>query len=688
MSPLKRILICSSYFYPQTGGGEKVILNWARDFAERGHEVCVITTVRGIKSDELEFPFELIRLRQDSLHFNPNSEEYISQVVKPYKNNSDESKKLMDKVLEILHAREDYDYYIGYGAWASDYVYDSAFGGVPYTTSLVELIKLQYPKMITISAEWDIHGKERYSKSDYIVNLAPYELIKNYNFKEKNNQRLVLLPKYNDKFNYSGDFEAWLDRPYDFVCNHLSLIKGGQILLELASNFPNKKFLIKKGFWGLDNYLGSSNILEKIKELDNITIMEAIILENDEHNLSKDFYQQGRYFLYPSILEGFGLMAMEAAQQGTIPLCSDINILRYSSAPFAEFVFSEELGFNPLIHFCQDYFELFSMDYKIISEAWIEKINHLEEHPSIQMMLFQNLNYVNGFLEKRYEDSVGSFFTHLHNRQELEKNLIVYHYDNKKRFGNNTDGGYVTGVLEGKYDCYISAGIGDDESFTADFLKKHNYLSKIDCHAFDGTISDYPLKGPPYANSVENYTHNIQFHQKNIGGSNNDVSTNLRDIISTHEEIFIKMDIENFEYEWLLSLEKSDLKRIKQIVIEFHGIDSSDSIYSDSKINFIDKIKALEKINNTHYLIHAHGNVFGSNNQECIYHRPMPEVIELTFVIKDYFKEKPPLNTKKFPFKDLDYSNGLNHSFVINCGYGYNLFSNDWILDRYPFVAK
>ncbi len=154
---------------------------------------------------------------------------------------------------------------------------------------------------------------------------------------------------------------------------------------------------------------------------------------------------------------------MEAAQQGTIPLCSDINILRYSSAPFAEFVFSEELGFNPLIHFCQDYFELFSMDYKIISEAWIEKINHLEEHPSIQMMLFQNLNYVNGFLEKRYEDSVGSFFTHLHNRQELEKNLIVYHYDNKKRFGNNTDGGYVTGVLEGKYDCYISAGIGDDE---------------------------------------------------------------------------------------------------------------------------------------------------------------------------------------------------------------------------------
>ena len=232
------------------------------------------------------------------------------------------------------------------------------------------------------------------------------------------------------------------------------------------------------------------------------------------------------------------------------------------------------------------------------------------------------------------------------------------------------------------------AGIGDDESFTADFLKKHNYLSKIDCHAFDGTISDYPLKGPPYANSVENYTHNIQFHQKNIGGSNNDVSTNLRDIISTHEEIFIKMDIENFEYEWLLSLEKSDLKRIKQIVIEFHGIDSSDSIYSDSKINFIDKIKALEKINNTHYLIHAHGNVFGSNNQECIYHRPMPEVIELTFVIKDYFKEKPPLNTKKFPFKDLDYSNGLNHSFVINCGYGYNLFSNDWILDRYPFVAK
>ena len=126
----------------------------------------------------------------------------------------------------------------------------NTYGDVLYTTSLVELIKQQYPKMITIGADWDIHGKENYSKSDYIVNLAPYELIKNYSFEEKNNQRLVLLPKYYNEFNYEGDFDEWLNRPYDFVCNHLSLIKGGQILLQLASNFPDKRFLVKKGFWG------------------------------------------------------------------------------------------------------------------------------------------------------------------------------------------------------------------------------------------------------------------------------------------------------------------------------------------------------------------------------------------------------------------------------------------------------
>ena len=44
--------------------------------------------------------------------------------------------------------------------------------------------------------------------------------------------------------------------------------------------------------------------------------------------------------------------------------------------------------------------------------------------------------------------------------------------------GSNSDGGYV---LDGEYDCYISAGISTEESFSRDFIKNN-------CYGFDGTI--------------------------------------------------------------------------------------------------------------------------------------------------------------------------------------------------------
>jgi hypothetical protein len=42
--------------------------------------------------------------------------------------------------------------------------------------------------------------------------------------------------------------------------------------------------------------------------------------------------------------------------------------------------------------------------------------------------------------------------------------LQVYNFDNKIRCGVDKDGGYVFGDLNGDYDCYISAGISDEES--------------------------------------------------------------------------------------------------------------------------------------------------------------------------------------------------------------------------------
>jgi hypothetical protein len=54
--------------------------------------------------------------------------------------------------------------------------------------------------------------------------------------------------------------------------------------------------------------------------------------------------------------------------------------------------------------------------------------------------------------------------------------------------------------LDGEYDCYISAGISDEESFSRDFINKYKIV-KENSYGFDGTISNYPYE----------YTQDIQF---------------------------------------------------------------------------------------------------------------------------------------------------------------------------------
>ena len=127
--------------------------------------------------------------------------------------------------------------------------------------------------------------------------------------------------------------------------------------------------------------------------------------------------------------------------------------------------------------------------------------------------------------------------------------------------------------------------------------------------------------------------------------------------------IFLKMDIEGGEYPWLLQIDEPQLNKFKQIVIEFHGITND-----GWGCNYNDKVKCLEKLSKTHYIVHAHGNNYGPvvNN--------IPEVIELTYVNKKYFNSVPELNTQSLPIDNLDFSNIYNQ--------------HDMNLNYYPFVKS
>ena len=230
--------------------------------------------------------------------------------------------------------------------------------------------------------------------------------------------------------------------------------------------------------------------------------------------------------------------------------------------------------------------------------------------------------------------------------------LEVYNFDKKARCGLKCDGGYVFAELEGEYDCYISAGVSDQESFSGDFINKYN-MDKNNNFAFDGTVDDFPYQ----------YTKNIQFIKKNINNLNDDNNTNLSFLTDKYNNIFLKMDIEGGEFPWLLQIDESQLIKFKQIVIELHGITND-----GWGCSYNDKVKCLEKLSKTHYIIHAHGN----NHGPVV--NGIPDVIELTYVKKTYFDSVPELNKHPLPIDNLDFSN--------------NTSRNDIKLNYYPFLKS
>jgi hypothetical protein len=211
--------------------------------------------------------------------------------------------------------------------------------------------------------------------------------------------------------------------------------------------------------------------------------------------------------------------------------------------------------------------------------------------------------------------------------------LSVFNYPNKKRFGNNSDGGYVIGLLNGNYDCYISAGVSNEESFSRDFIKYYN-MNKTNSFAFDGTITNYPTE----------YTKEITFIKKNINSFFDKKHVNLLYFMRNYKNIFLKMDIEGSEYNWILNTSKNDLLSFKQIVMEFHGI--NDNSWGTT---YNDKINCFKKLTNTHYIIHIHGNNYSGQTNG------IPDVIEVTFIRKDCFDVYPELNKINLPILDLDF---------------------------------
>ena len=203
-----------------------------------------------------------------------------------------------------------------------------------------------------------------------------------------------------------------------------------------------------------------------------------------------------------------------------------------------------------------------------------------------------------------------------------------------KRMGVLGDGGYVVWLGEGcnrnDFDAYISAGIGTEESFTWDFLtwwrQGRRRGQNIPAYAFDGTVETYPIQYVPHGAYIE-------FIKRNIGAKVTDTCVNLHRLIAQYHDIFLKMDIEGGEYEWLVSLTDEQMIHFREIVVEFHDINTT----KDFPI-------VWDKIQKTHWIVHIHGNNYGGVR----IWDGRPNVIEVTLVKKG-------INTSELELPKWDY---------------------------------
>jgi len=233
--------------------------------------------------------------------------------------------------------------------------------------------------------------------------------------------------------------------------------------------------------------------------------------------------------------------------------------------------------------------------------------------------------------------------------------LLTYEpFETKIRLGNKKDGGYVIIKEENpSYDLFLSCGISDDVSFEVDFCKE---FPDVKGYAFDGTIEAPPSDLPDQ----------VEFIKKNIGLEDTDNVTTLKELIRTHKNIFLKMDIETHEWNWFLSLSPLELSNIKQIVCEFHGV--FDGYNGSACPNPMRRIQTLQLISFTHNIVHMHENncspylfvadrgLIEPPKDTYVPGIIAPHVCELTFVRKRDYLIKG-LNTKPFPHEGLDYAN-------------------------------
>jgi len=228
----------------------------------------------------------------------------------------------------------------------------------------------------------------------------------------------------------------------------------------------------------------------------------------------------------------------------------------------------------------------------------------------------------------------------------------------KVRVGHPNDGGYVLidSLCHG-IEVVYSFGVEQDVSFDKAFAERYAHSNGPTIRMFDHTIHGLPEEVP-----------NGHFYKRGIGDHTTDNIDTLENYIEEFEDgdkrMILKMDVEGHEWASLDCCSDETLLKFEQIMFECHGHQFPNPNPSTDHYGQELPTKVLKKLNEHFYMIHAHANNWGWNEQVDIY--KIPTLLELSLVRKDlvhnikiyeggYPTEHDGVNRTTHPEVDLNY---------------------------------
>ncbi len=184
-------------------------------------------------------------------------------------------------------------------------------------------------------------------------------------------------------------------------------------------------------------------------------------------------------------------------------------------------------------------------------------------------------------------------------------------------------------------DAAYSIGINDDVSWDLDIVERN-----IPVFQYDHTIPDTPL------------CHELMCWRQIGLGATADPGAKINTLAgmlrenghSTNHNLILKCDIEGHEWETFSNMPVDVLDQFSQIAMEVHAFEYLDDDYVARNVR-----SSIEKLTDSHYMVHVHANNYSSWNINTGV--PLPNVLEMTFARKDLGQFEP--SGEIFP-TDLD----------------------------------